>query len=355
MFKKVLTHTVFSFIVKNKVASIVTLAVIISSLGGFAAGRYFQETRYTSFLKGFQNIREDSGKYDYINPLIGSISPPATSVGIFADVKDEVVSYLAKEAKKEVLYGYSFYFRDLGTGLWFGTNENADFFPASLFKLPIAIAIYKQGEDVPEFLKKKVLYTKEISDINDSVQANSKSSLTVGAWYSVDELVRIMLIESDNGAKNLLLSVLENRYIDNLFTAVSLVDPSKAKSYTVSSRQYALFLRILYGSSYLNEEHSEYLMKILAETKFDQGMVAGLPRNIKVAHKYGVYEFEESVNGVTRNAEQLHDCGIVYDKEKPYIFCLMTKGKDLEDLYRIISHVSELIYKNQQSEYQFND
>jgi hypothetical protein len=77
-------------------------------------------------------------------------------------------------------------------------------------------------------------------------------------------------------------------------------------------------------------------------------LVAGVPQNVPIAHKYGTYEFEENVNGRKVLAEQLHDCGIVYHVEKPYVFCFMTKGKDVETLYRIISHVSKLVYDYQE-------
>ena len=317
---------------------------------GYFFGMNIQEKRYSNFLNGFKNIRAESDKYSFINPLVGGISPPATDVGIYSDIKEDVFSYLEKEERAGNLYDYSFYFRDFSTGLWFGSNESADFFPASLFKLPIAIAAYKQEEtEENHFLEKEVIYTKEIDQINDSVKSNSESNLVVGRAYRVEDLIKIMIIESDNGAKNLVLSVLDKKYLNQLFNIVSLVDVD-SNIYKISSRKYALFLRVLYGSSYLNEDHSETLLKLLTSTTFKQGLVAGVPSNVQIAHKYGTYNFEEEVNGVLRSVYQLHDCGIVYHAKNPYVFCLMTKGKDLESLYRIISTISEKIYKNQEEE-----
>jgi beta-lactamase class A len=308
-----------------------------------------QEKRYSNFLNGFKNIREESDKYSFINPLVGGISPPATDVGIFSEIKEEVFSYLEKEERAGNLYDYSFYFRDFNTGLWFGSNESADFFPASLFKLPIAIAAYKQAEEENSFLGKQVIYTEEIANINDSIKTNSESILVVGRVYTIEDLIKIMIVESDNGAKNLLLNTIDKKYLNQLFNVVSLVD-TESSAYKISSRKYALFLRVLYGSSYLNEDHSETLLKLLTSTTFKKGLVAGVPSNVQIAHKYGTYNFEEEVNGVLRSAYQLHDCGIVYHAKTPYAFCLMTKGKDLDSLYRVISTISEKIYKNQEAE-----
>ncbi len=327
---------------------VVVATVILFSFIGFFAGVVFEKDKYGDFMRSFRNIRENSNKYTFINPLVGNVSAPATDVGIFSDIKKDIMAYLSKEEKRGQLYSYSFYFRDMGSGLWFGSNESEDFFPASLFKLPIAMAVYKQGEDNPSFLKRRVVYTKEVSDINSSVKTNSESLLVIGGEYSVEDLVSIMITESDNGAKNLLLTVLDKQYINGLFTIVSLVDPDIVRTYTVSSRKYALFLRVLYGSSYLNEDHSELLLKLLSKSTFKDGMVAGVPGSIPVAHKFGTYEFEEVVNGATVTTHQLHDCGVVYHAERPYIFCLMTKGKEEEHLFKIIANVSRMVFEYQE-------
>ena len=157
-----------------------------------------------------------------------------------------------------------------------------------------------------------------------------------------------MLVTSDNGAKNLLLQVMDKKYLDQLFSIVALADPNSSQIYKISSKKYALFLRVPHGSSYLEEGHSELLLSMLAKSDFREGLVAGLPEGIPVAHKYGVYEFSEQVDGKTVLARQLHDCGVVYYAKRPYLFCFMTKGKDVQTLYKIISHVSKLVYDHQE-------
>ncbi len=280
--------------------------------------------------------------------MIGSISLPATEVGLFAKTQDEIEDYLKEEEKKGNLYDYSFYYRDLNTGLWFGANESSEFLPASLFKLPIAITAYKQAEDDPYFLDKRLQYTKEIADKNVVIQLNAQSTLSVGSFYSVKELIDIMLTVSDNGAKDLLLSAIDMRYMEQLFSIVTSLSPTDAKANQISSRKYAHFLRMLYSSSYLNEEHSELILSLLAKSTFKDGLAAGVPENILIAHKFGTYQVEEKINGREVMAQQLHDCGVVYYQDRPYVFCFMTKGKNLETLYKIISNVSKIVYNEQE-------
>lgn len=340
LLKKFFTEAFF----RRQCVVILLVSVVLSGVAGSFWGGFLQRERYKDFLNGFRVIREDSDKYTFINPLIGNLTAPATDVGIFVDLKDEINSYLEHEKEIGNLYSYSLYFRDLSSGLWFGINESSAFFPASLFKLPIAIAAYKEGEENPAFLTTELVYTQELANQNMEIQTNADSSLVVGRAYTVDSLIELMLINSDNGAKDLLANSISKRYISDLFRIVSLSDPVNMKSYEVSSRKYAHFLRVLYGSSYINEEHSEKILEALSKSTFRDGMVAGIPGNIKVAHKFGVYQFEDVVGGVRQNSQQLHDCGVVYDLNNPYLFCFMTKGKDLETLYKIISHVSNLVY-----------
>lgn len=329
---------------------LISVIIIMCTFSGYFMGAYVQKNKYASFLMSFKTLRENSDKYTFINPLIGGISAPATDVGIYSDIKSDIVSFLHKEELQGDLYDYSFYFRDLNTGLWFGDNESSNFFPASLFKLPIAIAVYKQVEDDPSFLKKQFVYSQDLSTINTKKQLNSESGLVVGRSYSIEDLVEKMLTLSDNGAKNLLLSSFDKKYLNQIFNIMAFSDPNSSTTYEISSRKYSHFLRILYGSSYLNEEHSELILGMLSKSTFKDGLVAGLPAAIPVAHKFGVYEIPATINNKEVMTIQLHDCGVIYHVSKPYILCIMTKGKDDESLFRIISNVSKMVYNYQESQ-----
>lgn len=322
--------------------------VIICSLASYYVGTVIQKDAYAEFLKSFKNIRDKKDQYLFINPLIGGMSPAATDVGIFLDLKEEILSYLKNESKKGSIAEYSFYFRDMNTGLWFGINESEDFFPASLFKLPVAIAVYKQEEAEPGFLNRRALYTKEIAVLNASGALNAKSSLSIGSSYSVEELVSKMITDSDNGAKDLLLETMDKKYVNDLFEIVSLSKLEEGEEYQVSSLKYALFFRILYNSSYLNEKHSNAILELLSNATFKKGLVGGVPEDILIAHKFGLYNFSGWSKGAIRPMFELHDCGIVYHKQNPYTFCFMTKGDNIQSLYSIVAHVSEIVYKNQE-------
>ena len=67
-------------------------------------------------------------------------------------------------------------------------------------------------------------------------------------------------------------------------------------------------------------------------------------KNIPVAHKFGERELP--------NADQLHDCGIVYVPKHPYLLCVMTRGDSLTNLTTVIAGLSEVVYNDVHTELQ---
>ena len=95
----------------------------------------------------------------------------------------------------------------------------------------------------------------------------------------------------------------------------------------------------MFNASYLSRESSERGLAYLAHSDFQNGLVAGVPQGITVAHKFGE---RVSANG----AKQLHDCGIVYYPTRPYLLCVMTRGDDFSKLTEVIQSVSRIVYQS---------
>ena len=116
------------------------------------------------------------------------------------------------------------------------------------------------------------------------------------------------------------------------------IDESTPSEDFVSVKTYSSFFRILYTATYLNREMSEKALEMLSRAQFREGIPGKLPQKIKVAHKFGERGFVDS------NIKQLHDCGIVYLPNSPYLICIMTKGNDFNKLRQVISEISLIVY-----------
>ena len=62
-----------------------------------------------------------------------------------------------------------------------------------------------------------------------------------------------------------------------------------------------------------------------------------------MAHKFGENTDIDLTTG-TQVDKELHDCGIVYVPQKPYLLCVMTRGQDFNSLTNVISSISKIVY-----------
>jgi beta-lactamase class A len=149
-----------------------------------------------------------------------------------------------------------------------------------------------------------------------------------------------MIVYSDNASKELLHrhlesispGILQQTFID---LGIALQKPDGSNYITVKT--YASLFRGLFNASYLNREMSQYALELLASVEFPNGIVAGLPSGTVVAHKFGFLDLQP-------DERQLHDCGIVYHTKTPYLLCVMTRGKDPEEISSIIGKISKAVY-----------
>lgn len=232
----------------------------------------------------------------------------------------------------------SVYFRDLNNGPSLGINEKEPFSPASLFKVPIMMAILKEAEASPALLQQRVVD----ADEDDSGKQNIPPSRRVetGRSYTVGELLHLMITTSDNRAHNLLLGYLDRKVFGRVFADLGLAAPDiKARDASMRVKDYATFFRILYNASYLSREMSEKALRLLSESEYKNGLVAGVPAGTVVAHKFGERAYPDHPE------RQLHDCGIVYHPRTPYVLCVMTRGESLPALEAVIRDASALVYK----------
>ena len=231
---------------------------------------------------------------------------------------------------------------DLRNGPWSGVNERARFIPSSLLKVPLMMSYYSMAEKDPSVLGWKFTLEKKIPDPPNTVQAISPSKeIEVGKEYSTEELIRRIIVYSDNQAATLLYRRVNYHVLSEVFERLGVPDLSNSLiENTLSVKEYAAFFRILYNASFLTDTMSEKALKLLGETEFNDGIVAGVPPDIRVSHKFG------EAGSFGAEGRQLHDCGVIYHPLRPYLLCVMTKGENVASLTKSIKEISELVYQS---------
>lgn len=282
---------------------------------------------------------------------------PTLDCGI-SDQKLEQVSLL--QNKLEILVdGYKktgkadkvgVFVRDLRTTRFAGVNDNEVFIMASLLKLPVLIGGFKLAEVQPKMLEQTIEYTGSIDEY-DEQNYKVGDKLQVGKKYTVLELLKRSIEYSDNTATQLVSNYFAPGYLDLILEALGIkIKDNGMDENLVTPRIYANVFRSLYNASYLTKEYSNQALGMLTQVKFKNGAVAKLPPDVIVAHKFAERNIK---NAQTREIvqKQLHDCGIVYTKDllEPYTFCIMTEGKDFNNLENILQEVSLEIYETMTS------
>lgn len=277
-----------------------------------------------------------SKKYSYINPLLSCGDISSVPEKKIKKIKSDLNTFIAKEKDKGNAQDVSVYFRDLNNGAWFAIDITQEFSPGSLLKVPLVVATYKRSETDPHFLSETVFFATSTMIRALSQEIPTGDSILPGKTYSIQELLKHMILDSDNNATNLIYSKLGLDTVNQTFLDLGIPEPSGNTDYNITVRDYSRFFRILYNATYLSPETSENTLHLLAETRFKAGLVAGVPPDIQVAHKFG----EREVGMVS----QLHDCGIIYAKKQPYVLCVMSRGNSLTNLSEAIAGISKIVY-----------
>lgn len=312
--------------------------VVVFLLGGSLGtyvGTFIEEIPATLSLKEMRNLEAGT---QFTNPLLECTDlPESISIGRRVVLQDSIEAYIASETAKGTITDAAVYFRDLNNGPWFGINEEQEFYPASLLKLPLAISFYFKAQDDPGILQQMYEYT-ATGDYESGQAFASTKRLEDKKAYTMQELISFMLQESSNEAAAILAQVAGAEQIFSIYKHFGITEPKMGADYEIDVHRFSSFFRVLFNATYLDRKQSEALLESMTHASFTEGIVAGVPTDVSVAHKFGTREI------ATQGVKQLHDCGIVYAKDTPYILCIMTQGKEYSALAGFIREVSSKIY-----------
>ncbi len=310
--------------------ALLVLAGIVAGAGAYAG--------WQAVFSALGNTQTASS-YQFTNPNL-AVQPFKESLSTAGrnDLQKKLADLVAQKEEDKTITQAGIFFRDLNNGPVFGINQDAQFYPASLLKLPLAIAYYRQLEDTdPGVLDQEIAFSgpKGVS----VVHYPPPQSIEAGKTYTIKELIDLMLIDSDNDATSILGQYLPANVVTQVYKDLGVEQVTDYNLYTISVRDYAAFFRILYNATYLDQASSEAMLATLSKASFDVGLVAGVPQGVAVAHKFGEREIDPKAP-----LYQLNDCGVVYAPDHPYVLCVMAQGGSFDNLASFIKQVSSDVF-----------
>lgn len=213
--------------------------------------------------------------------------------------------------------------KDLDNGKTYYYNPDTLFVSASLIKLPIMIAVFKDFVDGNISLTQTMTLENKYRVSGSGILKHKKN----GTEYSVYELAYIMIGHSDNTAARMLTEIVGIDRMNKIFKSIGLKNTNiSSKSFNLSngeiagdsyttSRDIALVLNKIYDEKMFRRYLSIQMLEILKLPVSKKRLNKYLPKDFELAHK----------TGLLRGA--CHDAGIVFSPQGNYMICVLTDNK----------------------------
>lgn len=308
--------------------------IFIGSLGLFAW------IYNSNSVFGLQKVHPNRSDFKFINPLLAVDTFERKELLEDKALGSRLENFIAAQKRQQNIKEISLYFRDLEPGRWVGINENFQFSPGVLLKVPIMMAYLKRAEPGLENLQKTLVYRRQ-----SSPKLREDDGLVEGESYTIEDILRTMINGEGDGVAAFLFDNIPISYLNDIYSDLGInYGEDKENEDFITTKQYSLFFRVLYNATYLNRAMSEKALEILNGTDTTYGLSAVLPKDIKVSHKYRLRLFK-------KNQYEGHDCSIVYFPNHPYVLCAAVIGDDRFMIQDTLKSLGQLVYQNMQKVY----
>jgi beta-lactamase class A len=245
------------------------------------------------------------------------------------------------------------YFKTLDGSCEWVSRADDSFHAASTMKIPVLIELFHQIKQGKLKLDDHLLIKNEFHSIVDgslytlSAADDSEAELykAEGQTRTLRELSNLMIIVSSNFATNLLVEKLGVENIratvhdlgaDGMKVLRGVEDGKafeKGLNNTTTARGLGILLQAIATGKTVDDASSQEMLAILERQKFNEGIPAGLPVGIRVAHKTGE---------ITKIH---HDAAIVF-ADRPFVLVILVRGLvEKKDSAALMADISEKFYE----------
>lgn len=231
-----------------------------------------------------------------------------------------------KEVTDKLSGIYGLHVIRLDDGTRYSLNENEVFKAASLIKLPVMVALYRESEKRNLDLDTKY-YLKGVDKV---AGAGSLYSKPVGYEVTYRDLLRLMGKESDNTAFTIARNLLSDKKITETMQELGMVKTSLETNET-SLADIGNAFENLWQGGVLSEDNRDELFLFLTDTLYENWLADGLPDGIQLVHKYG------------REVHVVNDAGIAMTP-KPYVIVILTNGVVEREADTTIPLISQIVF-----------
>ena len=306
---------------------------ILIIAGVFAISAYLAFATYSDWRSGKIKQAQDRRRAEELEKKLTMAKRKAAWAQLKRSIETEMGGCSAE---------VSMVIKDLDMKWEINCNKDGKIPAASLVKIPIMMAYQYAAKDRKIDLAEKV----ELKSSQKTDGSGVLKTFKAGSVFSIDDIIYLMITQSDNTASNILIDTLGMDTLNRYFARMGLKNTNlsrkmmdfKARSagienYTTAG-DMALSLEKLYSGRFINMPVSKKCLRLLASQKINDRIPKKLPSDTVVAHKTGLE------NGIC------HDVGIVYTNKGNFLICVLTKhhNKSARDTKQLIQDISLAAY-----------
>jgi beta-lactamase class A len=265
-------------------------------------------------------------------------------------LRERIATAIAARPGAEV----AVYYQDLARADSLRYNADLSFHAASTMKVPVMIELFRRVDSGTLSLDQTVALVNQFPSLVDgtpfSLDSTADSDVSlyrrVGGTATLAELNELMIAHSSNFATNLMLARLDPKAVNATahalgarnMTVLRGVEDGKAFAHglnnTTTARDLGVLLTGIERATVASRRSCAAMKTVLLEQEFSTEIPAGLPPNVRVAHKTGW------ITG-TR-----HDAAIVYPPGRsPYVLVVLTRNIPVvTDAQHLIAAISREVY-----------
>ena len=255
----------------------------------------------------------------------------------------DVISREIDEIRSKFNGESAIYIKDIRTGIAVQYNEGMTFPSASLVKIPVMASVFHAVKEGKISFNDRVKLTKR-HKVGGSGKLKRYRS---GNSFTVEQLVNLMIVESDNTATNMLTDLLGFEYINRTFReklnlsvtnlsrdVMDLRSRNTGIENLTTAGEMGGMLEAIYRGKLVSDDASKKMLSILKEQKINDRIPRYLPDDVLVAHKTGLMN------------KLCHDAGIIFTRKGDFIVCVLT-GKYRKTSYakRFIGEISYTAFR----------
>jgi beta-lactamase class A len=287
--------------------------------------------------------------------LLTAMSPTAVPSAQASSFDSKVAASIQERIQKSGAdVGVAFRTLD-GHTAWSYHAEDT-FHAASTMKIPVMIELFHEVQQGKLKLDDSLPIKNEFHSLADGSiftldpKDDSETDLyqAVGQTRTLSELCDLMITVSSNFATNLLIqkvgvenirATVHSLHADGMNVLRGVADNkafAKGLSNTTTAQGLAVLLEAIAKGQAVDAEASREMVEILERQKFNEGIPAGLPAGMQVAHKTGEL------------TKLHHDAAIVYAK-RPFVLVILVRGlADIKDSSALMAGITRELYQSSQ-------